>query len=99
MSRAIQLFRLTWPLLLVLAISFAVTWLFVGFDIVRSSPFGPVLGYIYVPAALLSFIVCGGREATSGELWCLYTGVFVETLIIWLIVRTLWRVAASVTSS
>lgn len=82
------------PFATVLALSLAIAWLFDNFDLIRDTPVGPAISYLYFPGAMFSvYFVCGLHDDTIPNFICYFAGVFLETLVIWLILRAIWRLA------
>jgi hypothetical protein len=80
---------------IVLALSLDVAWLFDNHDLIRHASFGAVISYLYFPGMMFSeFFVCGVHGGLLPQFICFLVGAFVETLVVCVIVRTIWRLIA-----
>ena len=92
MSAAGEWLRKVLPFAIVLVLSLAIAWLFDNYDLIRDTLFGTAISYLYFPGAMFSaFLVCGIHGGMMPEFVCFFAGVFVETLVIWLALRAIWR--------
>ena len=85
---------------IVLALSLWVAWLFDDYDLIRDTFFGAAISYLYFRGMMFSARFIRGIDGgLLPQCICDRVGAFVETLVVCVIVRTIWRVVARHASS
>jgi len=88
-------FRTIRALAIIVAISVAIVCLFESYDRFNETALGLAIAYFFLPGMMFSaFLVCGVHGGSLPDFLCVFVGVFVQLLVIWLIARAIWRLFA-----